>query len=128
MLSPHLCSVLEKLQPSYSLVKGQHGLRENISLSCMHILLPVFPSVFHCCLTVALPFLPLILPVDVLNRCQEGFGGRTLAIKPSCCITTGAGKGGGDGGGKKGGPEHNSKIPHTNGNEMKYPPRLYRVT
>lgn len=78
-------------------------------------------AVFHCCLAVPLPFLSLILPVVVLNRCQGVLGvrgGRTLAIKPSCCITTGAERGGGDGGPELIFHEHNSKIFHMNGAEI----------
>lgn len=38
-----------------------------------HILPSLSSSVFHWCLAVSLPLLSLILPVVVLNRCQEGF-------------------------------------------------------
>lgn len=44
MLSPHLCSALEKLQPSYSLVKGQQE-----ALSHTQVLLPCCLSLLSCC-------------------------------------------------------------------------------
>ena len=45
MLSPHLLSVLEKLWPPCSLVKGQQeARREHLSLAHTHILLPRCPS------------------------------------------------------------------------------------
>lgn len=78
-------------------------LKENMSLSHAHPPVSLSPlSSLSCC--SFLPCLSVILPVVPLNRCQEGFGvggRRTLAIKPSCHITTGAGKGGGDGGEKE---------------------------
>lgn len=104
------------LQPGQQGVQREHLFLTRTS-SCLS-----FPLSFHC-LAAPLPFLSLILPVVVLNWCQEGFGvggGRTLTIKPSCCISTGARRGGGDGGEKEENlellfDEHYSKILDTNG-------------
>lgn len=99
MLSPHLCSVLEKLQPSSSLVKGQqaaqrghNSLSPSLTRTSSSLSVPLsFTAVLLLFFLFSLWSFLLLYWTDA-RRAFVFRGGRTLAIKPSCRITTGAGK------------------------------------
>lgn len=82
MLSPHLLSVLEKLDLPAARSKDNRRLKENISLSHSHAHPPASLSVTALLHFPFLFSLRLILPVVVLTGFQEVFGVRGRGHMP----------------------------------------------